>query len=240
MSIPRARDSSFEPQSVKKRQRRLDGFAAKVLALYARGLSTRESQDHLEELDGVEVSPTRIATVPDAVLDAGRAWQSRPLASVHPLLYCEALCGHSPQEGPGQPTAVYRALGIPMEGEKALVGLWLSESAGAQCWGAVCTELHHRGVEDGCMAGVDGLKGLPEAREPVLPKTPGQLCIVPKVRHSLKAVPWKERQAVAADLRAISGAATVLEAEQALERVAERWDAKAPPAARAGWRTGSA
>ena len=228
IDVPRDRDSSFEPQLVKKRQRRLEGFDDKVLALYARGLSTREIQAHLEELYDVEVSPTLISNVTDAVLDEVRTWQSRPLASVYPILYFDALFVKSRQEGPVQTKAVYVALGITMEGEKELLGLWLSESEGAKFWLSVFTELKNRGVEDCFIACVDGLKGLPEAIEAVFPKTQVQLCIVHKVRNSLKYVPWKERKAVAADLRAIYAAATLAEAEHALERFAERWDTKYP------------
>ena len=226
--MPRDRDGSFEPQLVKKRQRRLEGFDDKVLALYARGLSTREIQEHLEELYGVEVSPTLISNVTDAVLDEVRTWQVRPLASVYPILYFDALFAKSRQEGPVQTKAVYVALGITVDGEKELLGLWLSETEGAKFWLSVFADLKNRGVEDCFIACVDGLKGLPEAIEAVFPQTQVQLCIVHKVRNSLKYVPWKERKTVAADLRAIYGAATLAEAEHALERFAERWDTKYP------------
>jgi putative transposase len=232
IEVPRDRDGSFEPQLVKKRQRRLDGFDDKVLALYARGLSTREIQAHLEELYGVEVSPTLISNITDAVLDEVRAWQSRPLASVYPIVYFDALFVKSRQEGPVQTKAVYVALGITVEGEKELLGLWLSESEGARFWFSVFNELKNRGVEDCFIACVDGLKGLPEAIEAVFPHTQVQLCIVHKVRNSLKYVLWKERKAVATDLRAIYAAATLPEAEQALERFAERWDTKYPTISR--------
>ena len=228
IEVPRDREGSFEPQLVKKRQRRLEGFDDKVLALYARGLSTREIQAHLEELYGVEVSPTLISNVTDAVLDEVRTWQARPLAPVYPILYFDALFVKSRQEGPVHTKAVYVALGITVEGEKELLGLWLSESEGAKFWLSVFTELKNRGVEDCFIACVDGLKGLPEAIETVFPHTQVQLCIVHKVRNSLKYVPWKERKTVAADLRAIYAAATLAEAEQALERFAERWDATYP------------
>src|SRR6516162_7474717 len=228
LEVPRDRNASFEPQLVKKRQRRLEGFDDKVLALYSRGLSTRDIQGHLEELYGTEVSPTLISTITDAVLDEVRTWQARPLASVYPILYFDALFVKSRQEGPVQTKAVYLALGITMDGEKELLGLWLSESEGAKFWLSVFTELKNRGVTDCFIACVDGLKGLPEAIEAVFPHTQVQLCIVHKVRNSLKYVPWKERRAVAADLRAIYGATTLAAAEQALERFAERWDAKYP------------
>jgi transposase-like protein len=228
IAVPRDRNGSFEPQLVKKRQRRLDGFDDKVLSLYARGLSTREIQAHLEELYGAEVSPTLISTITDAVLDEVRTWQARPLASVYPILYFDALFVKSRQEGPVQTKAVYLALGITLDGEKELLGLWLSESEGAKFWLSVFTDLHNRGVQDCFIACVDGLKGLPEAIEAVFPKTRVQLCIVHKVRNSLRYVPWKARRAVATDLRAIYGAATLADAEQALERFAERWDAQYP------------
>jgi putative transposase len=228
IAVPRDRDGSFEPQLVPKRQRRLEGFDDQVLALYARGLSTREIQAHLEDLYDVEASPTLISNITDAVLDEVRAWQARPLASVYPILYFDALFVKSRHEGPVQTKAVYVALGITIEGEKELLGLWLSESEGAKFWLSVFTELKTRGVEDCFIACVDGLKGLPEAIEAVFPKTQVQLCIVHKVRNSLKYVPWKERKAVAADLRAIYAAATLPEAEHALERFAERWDTKYP------------
>jgi transposase-like protein len=228
LAVPRDRNGSFAPQLVPKRQRRLEGFDAQVLSLYARGLSTREIQGHLEELYGTEVSPTLISTITDAVLEDVRTWQARPLASVYPILYFDALFVKSRQEGPVQTKAVYLALGVTMDGEKELLGLWLSESEGAKFWLSVFTELKNRGVQDCLIACVDGLQGLPEAIEAVFPKTQVQLCIVHKVRNSLKYVPWKERRAVAADLRAIYGAPTLAAAEQALERFAERWDPKYP------------
>jgi len=228
LAVPRDRHGSFAPQLVPKRQRRLEGFDDKVLSLYARGLSTRDIQGHLEERYGTEVSPTLISSITDAVLDEVRPWQARPLASVYPILYFDALFVQSRQAGPVQTKAVSLALGITMDGEKELLGLWLSESEGAKFWLSVFTELQNRGVEDGFIACVDGLKGLPEAIEAVFPKTQVQLCIVHKVRNSLKYVPWKERRAVAADLRAIYGAPTLAAAEQALERCADRWDTKYP------------
>lgn len=145
LAVPRDRHGSFTPQVVPKRQRRLEGFDAKVLSLYARGLSPRELQGHLEALDGSEVAPMLIATVTDAVLDAGRPWQARPLASVSPILYCDALFVQSRQEGPVQTKAVYLALGITMDGDKELLGVWLSESEGAKCWFSVFTALKNRG-----------------------------------------------------------------------------------------------
>lgn len=238
IEVPRDREGSFDPQLVKKRQRRLEGFDDKILAMYACGLSTREIQAQLEELYGVEVSPALISSVTAAVHDEVKAWQSRPLAAVYPILYFDALVVKSREEGPVKNKAVYLALGINLEGEKELLGLWMSENEGANFWLSVFNDLKNRGVEDCFVACVDGLKGLPRAIEAVFPQTQVQLCIVHKVRGSLKYVPWKERKAVAADLRAIYGAATLDEAEQALERFSERWDGKYPaisPSWRADW-----
>jgi putative transposase len=228
LEVPRDRQGRFLPRLVPKRQRRLEGFDDKVLSLYARGLSTRDIQGHLEELYGTDVSPTLISSITDAVLDEVRTWQARPLEAVYPLLYFDALFVKSRQEGAVQTKAVDLALGVTMDGEKELLGLWLSESEGAKFWLSVFTDLHNRGVQDCFIACVDGLKGLPEAIEAVFPKTQVQLCIVHKVRNSLKYVSWKDRKAVATDLRAIYGAATLQEAEQALDRFAERWDATYP------------
>jgi transposase-like protein len=238
IKVPRDRNGTFEPKLIKKRQRRLEGFDDKVLALYSRGLSTRDIQGQLEELYGVEVSPTLISNVTNAVMDDVRAWQSRPLSAVYPILYFDALFVKSRQEGPVKNKAVYLALGINLEGEKELLGLWIAETEGSKFWHSVFNELKNRGVQDCFIACVDGLKGLPEAIEAVYPETQVQLCIVHKLRNSFKYVPWKDRKAVAKDLRAVYAAATLEEAEQALENFSKLWDAKYPaisPSWRSDW-----
>lgn len=238
IEVPRDRNGTFEPVLVPKRQRRIAGFDDKVLALYARGLSTRDIQAELEELYGVEVSAGLISNVTEAVLDDVRAWQSRPLSAVYPIIYFDALFVKSRQEGPVQTKAVYLALGVDLNGEKELLGLWMSESEGSKFWLSVFNDLKNRGVQDCFVACVDGLKGLPEAIETVFPMAQVQLCIVHKLRNSLKYVTWKERKAVAADLKAVYSAATIGEAELALERFASRWDSKYPaisPSWRADW-----
>jgi putative transposase len=238
IEVPRDRSGTFEPQLVKKRQRRLEGFDDKVIALYARGLSTRDIQGQLEELYGVEVSPTLISNVTNAVMEDVRAWQSRPLSAVYPILYFDAMFVKSRQEGPVKNKAVYLALGINLEGEKELLGLWIAETESSKFWLSVFNELKSRGLQDCFIACVDGLKGLPEAIEAVFPQTQVQLCIVHKLRNSFKFVPWKDRKAVAKDLRAVYGAATLVEAEEALERFSQNWDAKYPaisPSWRADW-----
>lgn len=238
IKVPRDRNGSFEPKLIKKRQRRLEGFDDKVLALYSRGLSTRDIQGQLEELYGLEVSPSLISNVTNAVMEDVRAWQSRPLSSVYPILYFDALFVKSRQEGPVKNKAVYLALGINLEGEKELLGLWIAETEGSKFWHSVFNELKNRGVQDCFIACVDGLKGLPEAIEAVYPHTQVQLCIVHKLRNSFRYVPWKDRKAVAKDLRAVYAAATIEEAEQALEDFSKLWDAKYPaisPSWRSDW-----
>ena len=235
IEVPRDRKGEFEPQLVKKHQRRLEGFDEQVIGLYARGLSTRDIQSQLEELYDIEVSPTLISNVTSAVLEDVRTWQGRGLESVYPIVYFDALFVKSRQDGPVKNKAVYLALGVNMQGEKALLGLWIADTEGAKFWLHVLNELHSPAMQDCFIACVDGLKGLPEAIEAVFPKTQVQLCIVHKVRSSLKYVNWKQRRAVAADLRAIYGAPTLDEAQRALERFEATWDAHFPAISRS-WR----
>jgi putative transposase len=236
ISVPRDRNGEFEPQLVKKHQRRLPGFDDKVIALYAHGMTTRMIAGHLKELYGVDVSPSLISAVTDTVIEDVKAWQSRPLDAVYPIVYLDAIHLKMRSEGRVQNTAVYLALGINLDGYKELLGLWIGESEGSKFWLGVLTELQNRGVEDVLIACVDGLKGFPEAIETVYPKTQVQLCIVHMVRHSLRFVSWKERKSVAADLRTIYTAATAEAAEQALESFEEKWQARFPSIARS-WRS---
>jgi putative transposase len=233
--VPRDRNGEFEPKLIEKRQRRLPGFDDKVIALYARGMTTREIQGHLHELYGVEVSPQLISAVTDSVMEDVAAWQSRPLDPVYPIVYLDALHVKMRLEGRVQSQAVYLALGITIEGRKELLGLWIGENEGAKFWLGVMTELKNRGVQDILIACVDGLKGFPDAIETVYPKTQVQLCIIHMVRHSLKYVGWKERKPVAADLRAVYTAATVEAAERALEAFEKKWAPRFPSIAKS-WR----
>jgi putative transposase len=196
IEVPRDRAGTFEPQLVKKRQRRLQGFDDKVISLYARGLTTREIQGHLSELYGTEVSPTLISAVTESVIDDLKAWQARPLDAVYPIVYLDALFVKSRQEGPVAARAVYLALAINLQGEKELLGLWVAKTEGAKFWLNVLTELRNRGMRDCFVACVDGLSGFREAIDAVFPATAVQLCVVHKIRQSLKYVPWKERQAL--------------------------------------------
>ena len=235
IAVPRDRAGSFEPQLVPKGTTRFAGFDEKILSLYARGMTTREIQGHLEEMYQVEVSPTLISNVTEAVMEEVRAWQGRLLEPVYPIVYLDALMVKMRSEGRVENRAVYVAAGITMEGQKEVLGLWTSAHEGAKFWLQVLTELKNRGVEDIFIACVDGLKGFPQAIEAVYPDTTVQLCIVHMVRASLNYVNWKERKQVAADLRSIYRATTVEEAERQLEQFAARWDKKYPTIA-ALWR----
>jgi putative transposase len=235
IEVPRDRNAEFDPQLVKKGQRRLPGFDDKVIALYARGLTTREIQGHLVDIYGVEVSPTLISNVTDAVIEDVRVWQSRPLDPVYPIVYLDAIHLKLRASGAVQNQAVYVALGVNLEGQKDLLGLWIGETEGAKFWLNVLTELRNRGVRDILIACVDGLKGFPEAIENLYPQTQVQLCIVHMVRNSLRYVSWKERKAIARDLRSIYAAATAEAAEQALAAFAARWDKRFPSISKS-WR----
>lgn len=233
--VPRDRAGTFEPSLIPKHHRRFPEFDDKVIALYARGMTTREIQGHLRELYGTDISPQLISAVTDSVMEDVAAWQSRPLDPVYPIVYLDALHVKMRLEGRVQSQAVYLALGITVEGRKELLGLWIGENEGAKFWLGVMTELTNRGVRDILIACVDGLKGFPDAIETVYPKTQVQLCIIHMVRHSLKYVGWKERKAVAQDLRAIYTASTVEAAEQALDAFERKWSGRFPSIAKS-WR----
>jgi len=235
IEVPRDREGSFDPKLVRKGQRHLPGFDEKVIALYSRGMTTREIQGHLKDLYQVEVSPELISTVTDAVLEDVRAWQARPLDGIYPIVYLDAIHVKLRASGHVQTQAVYVALALTLEGNKELLGLWVGEAEGAKFWLSVLTELKNRGLKNILIAAVDGLQGFPEAIASVYAKTQVQLCIVRLVRGSLQFVSWKERKIVARDLRAIYQAPTVEAAEQALEAFEERWDERFPMISRK-WR----
>jgi putative transposase len=226
VETPRDRNGTFEPQILGKHQTRFEGFDDKILSLYARGMTTREIQGHLQEMYGVEVSPTLISDVTDAVLDEVKAWQNRPLEALYGVVYLDALYVKMRHEGRVENRAVYVAIGIDLEGRKDVLGLWTSGSEGAKFWLGVLTELKNRGVKDILIVCVDGLKGFPQAIETIFPQTRVQLCIVHMVRASLNYVSWKERKFVAADLKAVYRAATERQAAKELEEFVGKWGDK--------------
>jgi putative transposase len=226
VETPRDRNGSFEPRILGKHQTRFDGFDDKILSLYARGMTTREIQGHLQEMYGVEVSPTLISDVTDAVLDEVKAWQSRPLEAMYGVVYLDALYVKMRHEGRVENRAVYVAIGIDLEGHKEVLGLWSSGNEGAKFWLAVLTELRNRGVKDILIVCIDGLKGFPQAIEAVFPEARVQLCIVHMVRASLNYVNWKERKIVAADLKTVYRAATEGQAAKELDEFITKWGGK--------------
>jgi putative transposase len=229
IEVPRDRQGSFEPQLIPKHQTRWTGFDDKILSLYARGMTVREIQAHLEEMYGTAVSPELISWVTDAVLEEVKAWQARPLDALYPIVYLDCIHVKARDAGAVRVKAVYLALEINLAGEKELLGIWIAQTEGAKFWLQVITELKNRGVQDIFIACVDGLKCFPEAIETVYPKTAVQLCIVHLVRHSLNYVSWKRRKEVAADLKRIYQSTTVEEAEALLTEFEARWGETYPP-----------
>jgi len=234
LETPRDRNGEFEPRIVQKRQSRWTGFDDKILSMYARGMSTRDIQGHLQEMYQVEVSPTLISEVTDGVMDDARAWQNRPLESFYGIVFLDALFVKMRHEGRVENRAVYVAIGINLEGRKDVLGLWTSSAEGAKFWLNVLTELRNRGVRDVYLFCVDGLKGFPQAIESIYPKAQVQLCIVHMVRASLNYVTWQDRKKAAADLKLVYRAATADEAERQLSAFHAKWP-KYPAVARL-WR----
>ncbi|PCJ34831.1 MAG: IS256 family transposase [Alphaproteobacteria bacterium] len=228
IAVPRDRDASFEPQIIKKGQRRFDGFDDKIISMYARGMSVREIRGHLEELYGVEVSPDLISRVTDEVMEEVRDWQTRPLDEVYPIIIFDALRVKIRDEGTVRNKAVYLALGFTMEGHKEVLGLWIEQTEGAKFWLRVMNEIKNRGVNDVFIAVVDGLKGFPDAITAVFPEVSVQTCIVHMIRNSLNYVGWKERKAVAKDLKAVYRAATADAAALQLDEFEDKWGARFP------------
>lgn len=235
LEIPRDRNGEFEPVLVKKRQTRFDGFDSKILSLYGRGMSTRDIQEQLKDLYGVEVSAGLISEVTDAVLDEVKAWQNRPLSAVYPLVWMDALVVKVRENGRVNNKALHLVLALNLKGEKELLGMWMTQTEGAKFWMSVLTEIKNRGVQDIFIACVDGLTGFPEAIAATYPQTVVQLCMVHLVRNSVAYVSYKHRKEVCADLKAIYTAATAEEAELNLELFAEKWDQYYPTISKS-WR----
>ena len=234
VNIPRDRHGNFEPKLVGKYQRRLAGFDDKILSLYARGMTVREIQGHIEEIYQTEVSPDLISTVTDEVMNEVETWQTRPLDAVYPILYLDAIILKVRDNGQVKNKALYLAVGITMNGDKEVLGMWMSLNEGAKFWLSVVTELKNRGVQDILIACVDGLKGFPEAIGSVFPSTQVQLCVVHMIRNSLNYVSWRDRKKIAADLKNIYTACNEDQAHRALLDFRSQWD-KTHPAVGAMW-----
>ena len=236
VEVPRDRDGSFEPQLVKKHQRRLTGMDDKIHCLYAKGMTTREIVAAFREMYDADVSPSLISKVTNAVMEQVVEWQSRPLDAVYPIVYLDCIVVKIRQDKQVINKSIYLALGINLDGHKELLGMWLSENEGAKFWLSVLTELQNRGVKDILIACVDGLKGFPDAINAAFPGTRIQLCIVHMVRNSMKYVPWKDYKAVTADLKRIYQSATEEEALASLDDFTERWDGQYPQISKS-WRS---
>jgi transposase-like protein len=232
ITTPRDRNSTFEPQIVRRNQTRITEFDQQILTLYAKGMTTRDIAETFKEMYGAEVSHSLISKVTQAVIDEVIAWQARPLDEIYPILYLDCIVVKCHQDKRVINKAVYVALGVNSEGRKELMGLWISENEGSKFWLSVLTELSNRGVKDIFIACVDGLTGFPEAINTVFPKTKIQLCIVHQVRNSLRYVPHKDMKAVAGDLKSIYRAVTLDQAEEALLLFGEKWDSKYPAISR--------
>ena len=223
VDIPRDRNASFEPKIVPKGQSRTGIMDDQIIALYAKGMSTREIGSMIKELYDVDISPSLISQVTERVMDEVIQWQSRPLDALYPIVYLDCIVLKIKEGQQVKNKAIYIALGINAEGHKELLGLWLSENEGSRFWLGVLTELKNRGVEDILIACVDGLKGLPEAIQSVYPQTQVQLCIVHMVRNSLKFVSWKDYKKVTAELKQVYQAVTQEQALFALEQFEQHW-----------------
>lgn len=228
IEVPRDREGTFEPQLVPKHVRRLEGFDEKVLSLYARGLSMRDIQSHLRELYGTEVSPELISRVTDSVLEELKEWQSRPLLTLYPIVYLDALFVNVREGGQVSKRAIYVALGVAPSGHRDVLGLWMQETEGAKFWMQVLTEIRNRGVQDILFVCCDGLTGFPKAIEAVFPKTTVQTCIVHMIRASLRYVGEADKKSVVAGLKTIYGADSAKTAEEALTAFEAKWDGKYP------------
>lgn len=224
ITIPRDRNGDFEPKILKKYQTSSNEIEDKVVAMYARGMSVRDIQSTLEELYGIEVSPTMISTMTDKVWSLVEEWQSRPLDSIYPIIYLDAIHVKLKQDGKVENTAIHIVLGITMEGRRDVLGHWVSSGAeGANFWLGVVTDLQSRGVEDIFIACMDNLKGFSDALKTIFPKTQIQKCVIHQIRSSLKYISWKDRKAFMYDLKSVYKAATKEEAEANLLKLSETW-----------------
>jgi len=235
LEVPRDRKSEFEPQIIKKRQKDISGLEEKIISLYAKGMTTRDIQDHIKDLYGYEISPEMVSSITDKVMDRAREWQSRPLESIYVLIYMDAVFLKMRLEGHVRNVAVYTIIGINLDGQKECLGLWISETESAKYWLSVLNEMKNRGVEDVLIFTVDNLRGISEAIEAVYPRAEVQKCIVHQIRNSLRYVSWKERKSMAKDLRKIYEAATEKDGAAALDEFSEKWDKRYPHIS-ASWR----
>jgi putative transposase len=228
ISVPRDRNGTFDPQVIEKRQTRTDDIEMRVLAMYAKGMSTRDIEDHLHDIYGVDVSPSLVSRITDKLMPAVAEWQIRPLEPIYPVVFLDGIVFKVRKDSRVVNKCLYTVLGINMDGHKEILGLWLSENESVSFWTTVCNELKNRGVEDILIACRDNLSGFSTAIETVFPKTEQQLCVIHQIRTSTKYVPYKDIKQVMADLKLVYGAPSLEVAEYQLEEFREKWGKKYP------------
>ena len=228
ISVPRDRNGTFQPQAIEKRQTRTDDIEARVLAMYAKGMSTRDIEDHLRDIYGVEASASLISRITDKLMPAVAEWQSRPLDALYPVVFLDGIVFKVRKDNRVVNKCLYTVLGVNLEGRKEVLGMWLSENESASFWAGVCNDLKNRGVEDILIACRDNLSGFSKAIESVFPKTEQQLCVIHQIRSSTKYIPYKDIRRVMSDLKLIYGAPTLEDAEYRLEEFREKWNDKYP------------
>lgn len=228
IEVPRDRNSEFDPIAVKKRQRSISDFDDKIISMYAKGMTTRDIQTHIQELYGFEISPAMISNITDKVIEVATDWQARSLQPVYPIIFFDAIHYKVKEGGKIVSKAAYTCLGIDNDGKKDVLGLWIGEAEGAKFWLKVCTELSNRGIKDILIACVDGLKGLPDAIRSVFPDVKIQLCVIHMIRNSIKYIPTKYSKEYVVDLKTIYGATTRELAELNLQKLKEKWDDRYP------------
>jgi len=228
LDIPRDRNAEFEPKIVKKYERTANQLEDLIVTMYAKGMSTRDIEDHMQDIYGIDVSPTMVSKITDKIMPMVTEWQSRPLDRVYPIVYLDAIHFKVRKENRIINKAAYSVLGINIDGYKEILGIWVGENESAKFWLGVCNDLKNRGVEDILIACKDGLSGFSEAINSVFPQTEIQLCIIHQIRNSMKYVSYKEQKKVMADLKRVYQALTIEEAELAFQEFKEKWGKKHP------------
>jgi putative transposase len=228
IAVPRDRNGDFEPRVLGKHQTRTNEIEEKIMAMYAKGMSQRDIEDNLREIYGAEIPQTLISKITDKILPEVNEWQNRPLEEIYPIIYFDGIMFKSRKDNQIVNKCIYSVLGIGMDGQKDILGIWISENESASFYTGICSDLKKRGVADILIACHDNLKGLGDAINAVFPKTRQQLCIVHQIRSSTKFVSYKDRKAVCADLKKIYGAVNLDDAEYAKEEFREKWDKKYP------------
>jgi putative transposase len=224
--VPRDRNGEFEPKVLEKHQTRTDEIEQKIMAMYSKGMSQRDIEDNLREIYGADIPQTLISKITDKILPEVNEWQNRPLESIYPIIYFDGIMFKSRKDSQIVNKCVYSVLGVDMEGNKDILGIWISENESASFYAGICSDLKKRGVTDIFIACHDNLKGLGSAINAVFPKTKQQLCIVRQIRNSTKFVPYKDRKAICADLKKIYGAVNLDDAEYAKEEFRKKWEKK--------------